>query len=89
MVFLIIIHLHTKGMVSAFAENSDINTRIDNVIITTGAYMIEHNPSPTYGDEWAMLGLARGNINVPSDYFENYYNNIKDYTITNNGIYNG
>ncbi len=53
-----------------------------NIIITT-------NPEPSYGSiggEWAIIGLARSDLDIPLEYFEKYYNSILNYIKSNNGI---
>ena len=39
-------------------------------------YMVKQVPNPTYGDEWVVIGLARGEAQVPANYFETYYQNV-------------
>ena len=43
---------------------------------TTGKYIIEAAPNPTFGDEWFIVALARGEYDVPANYYETYYNNL-------------
>lgn len=43
---------------------------------TTGKYMVEQVPNPKFGDEWFIISLARGEYEVPQNYFENYYKNV-------------
>ena len=37
---------------------------------------LENVKNPTYTDEWDILGLVRGDIEVPKGYYEKYYNNL-------------
>lgn len=40
-------------------------------------YMVNIVPSPTFGDEWFIIALARGGYNnVPANYFDTYYKNL-------------
>lgn len=43
---------------------------------SAGKYMVETVPNPTLGDEWFIIALARGEYDVPANYFETYYNNL-------------
>ena len=50
---------------------------------TTGKYMVEAVPNPTFGDEWFIIALARGEYDVPTNYYETYYSNqvLRHYTL--------
>lgn len=55
----------------------------------TASYLTESVKNPTVasvGGEWAVVGLARSEENVPDGYFEKYYNNLTDYVISKNGV---
>lgn len=43
---------------------------------TTGQYIVQQAPNPKFGDEWFIIALARGEYDVPKDYFEKYYENV-------------
>jgi len=43
---------------------------------TSGQYMVKQVPNPKLGDEWFVIALARGEYNVPKDYYEKYYENV-------------
>lgn len=38
--------------------------------------MVDKVPNPTFGNEWFIVALARGNYAVPSTYYEKYYTNL-------------
>lgn len=40
------------------------------------SYMVKQAPNPTFGDEWFIIALARGEAEVPANYFETYYQNL-------------
>lgn len=40
-------------------------------------YMVNLLPNPTFGDEWSIIALARGEYNVPSNYYDTYYKNLE------------
>lgn len=60
-------------------EDLDIDELDDNIkraLDETTNYMIENVKEPivgSVGGEWAVLGLARRNADVPKDYYDNYY----------------
>lgn len=43
---------------------------------TAGQYMVEVAPNPTFGDEWFIVALARGEYDVPANYYDTYYSNL-------------
>lgn len=43
---------------------------------SVGQYMVESSPTPTFGDEWFIVALARGQYAVPQNYYETYYQNV-------------
>ncbi len=42
----------------------------------TENYMIKKLSQPGYGDEWYIIGLARGGAAVKDSTYETYYNNL-------------
>lgn len=42
----------------------------------TGQYMVEAVPNPTFGDEWFIVALSRGEYDVPANYYDTYYSNL-------------
>lgn len=49
---------------------------LSSMIKNASNWILENTKNPGYQDEWKILGLKRGNIDVPSDYYETYYNNL-------------
>lgn len=45
----------------------------------TESYMLKKVPAPDFGDEWYVIGLARGGEKVPQSYFDGYYKNLEKY----------
>ncbi|WP_052344320.1 S-layer homology domain-containing protein [Bacillus ndiopicus] len=43
---------------------------------TTGKYMVTKAPNPSFGDEWFIIALARGEYNIPNGYYDKYYENV-------------
>lgn len=58
--------------IQAYAE-----TTAQEAYNTSSHYMLERVPNPTYGDEWVIIALARGEANVPATYFDTYYQNLQ------------
>lgn len=69
---------------TAFAqeEKSDIINEVGNYILKT-----VHSPAVgSIGGEWAIIGLARSNVKVDEEYYENYYRCVEDYTRECKGV---
>ncbi len=52
-------------------------------------YVYRSAPEPTVsyiGGEWAVMGLARSDADVPDEYYEKYYENVKKYVGEKGGI---
>ncbi|OON97386.1 MAG: hypothetical protein ATN36_03625 [Epulopiscium sp. Nele67-Bin005] len=57
-----------------------LETSVQKTLDNTANYILETTPTPQFGvigGEWAILGLARSNVKIPDNYFENYYNHIE------------
>lgn len=39
-------------------------------------YMLQSVPNPSFGNEWFIISLARGNAEVPEQYYDTYYQNV-------------
>lgn len=67
---------------SAQQEPKDIQAK-------TAAYLLEQVPEPTVnsvGGEWTVIGLFRGNTEVPEDYYEGYYDNVRAAVKSGKGV---
>lgn len=51
----------------------------------TGQFLVNKAPNPSFGDEWFVIALARGEYNVPKGYFEKYYENVEKHVKTVKG----
>lgn len=72
--------------ISSYAYTSD---EVDSRINETASYMLKNVTEPAIGSiggEWAIIGLARGNVKVPDKYFEKYYNRIENHVKQNKGV---
>lgn len=55
----------------------------------TAAYLVKTVKEPkvgSIGGEWLVLGLARGEVSVPKDYYENYYKEVEKLVKDKKGI---
>lgn len=69
--------------VNCFAEP------LNSVCTETAEYIIENVPYPTVasvGGEWTVIGLARGDADVPDGYYATYVTALKKLLNDNNGI---
>ncbi len=71
---------------SAFAyDTNKVNATLESV----GNYLYETVKDPqvgSIGGEWAVLGLARSNMDIPDEYFENYYQTVTKYVKDSGGV---
>ncbi len=64
----------------------DTSFSVEDVISNTSQYMIKNTKiSP---DTWTLIGLARGDVDVKNEYYDNYYENLKKILKENDGILN-
>lgn len=52
----------------------------------TESYMLKKVPNPGFGDEWYIIGLARGGKNVPQSYYDGYYKNLEKHVKECKGV---
>lgn len=75
--------------VSAKTE-TELKSVLDNVIYDTGNYIYEQTKNNTVmgseANEWAVIGLARSGIEIPSEYYQNYFESMKNYISESKGV---
>lgn len=62
---------------------------IDSLTEDVGIYLYETVKEPivgSIGGEWAVLGLARSDMDIPEEYFENYYRTVTKYVKDCDGV---
>ena len=62
--------------------------KTDDIISETAAYIYETVADPqvgSIGGEWAVIGLARSNIEVPDKYYQKYYKTVEEYVKEHKG----
>ena len=66
-------------------DNNKVNATLESV----GNYLYETVKEPqvaSIGGEWAVLGLARCDMDIPDEYFENYYQTVTKYVEDCGGV---
>ena len=66
-------------------DNNKVNATLESV----GNYLYETVKEPqvgSIGGEWAVLGLARCDMDIPDEYFENYYQRVTRYVKDSDGV---
>ncbi len=65
------------------------NNKVDVTLESVGNYLYETVKEPivgSIGGEWAVLGLARSNMAIPDEYFEDYYQTVTKYVKDCGGV---
>ncbi len=84
LIFIFLFSINIKANTSA----TEINF-FDKAYQNTGSYLKNTVISPTVGSiggEWAIIGLARSDIEVSEKYFQSYLENLEKYLKEHNGI---
>ena len=84
--FLIILSF---SLISCTVTTSSTDYNIEEKIVETANFMQETIPDPTVssiGGDWTIMSLARSDIEIHKDYFENYYDNVVNILEENQGI---
>lgn len=82
-VFSAVVFCTSGGYTSVNADS------LKDVITKTAEYETETVTEPTVasiGGEWTVMSLARGNVDVPDNYFEKYRANVEKYLKENDGV---
>lgn len=80
-VFLIIILITSSVM----AENYNLDTAIKETANYIQATVKEPQVG-SVGGEWAIIGLARSEMDIPKEYFQKYYQTVEQYIKERNGV---
>ena len=70
---------------TSFAADFDINQ----VIAETASYIYKTISKPqigSIGGEWAVLGLVRSGVEIPEEYYQNYYKALEECVKERKGI---
>ena len=71
---------------TAFAASS---AEVRDALAATAGYVRSVTPSPsvgTVGGEWAVIGIARGGINIENSYYDRYYGSVSSYAAECGGV---
>lgn len=74
--FLILAAVLFSSVSTAFANDENI----DSILKETASYITENVKSPTIGSvggDWAIIGLARSNVQIDEKYYDEYYSNVE------------
>lgn len=81
--------LLTLIMLFGFSVQAFDTDTVNSLTKSVGNYLYETVKSPVVGSvggEWAVLGLARSDMNIPDEYFENYYQTVTQYVKNCSGV---
>ncbi len=84
--FLICLIMIFSLSLQTFAADVDTTNAVMN---ETAEYVYKSVPNPqvaSIGGEWAVLGLARSGADIPNEYFDKYYENVKNYVEDKQGV---
>ena len=62
---------------------------MDSLVESAAEYIYRTVTAPevgVIGGEWAVLGLARSDLDIPDEYFEQYYRNVEAYVKEHEGV---
>ena len=62
---------------------------LTDTIATTSQWLCDSVAEPAYGSvggEWLVMGLARSDLEIDSEYFETYFQNLSAYTAQQGGV---
>lgn len=62
---------------------------VEKAISDTAQYLYDTVTNPhvaSVGGEWAVVGLARSNVQIPESYYQNYYNNVVNHVVEKGGV---
>ncbi len=77
------------SMMFTTAANAMDQRNLDDALERTSAYLLETVTEPQVGStggEWAIVGIARGEFDVPQEYWEGYYQNVEEAVKTGEGV---
>lgn len=84
-IFLCLIMFYGISVPMLAIDNNEVNT----YVVNTGNYLYETVPNPqvgSVGGEWLILGLARSEVDIRTEYFDKYYQTVEKYVKEKNGV---
>ena len=79
----------TLIMLFGFSAQAFDTDKVNALTASVGNYLYQTVKSPmvgSVGGEWTVLGLARSGLNIPEEYFENYYQSVTQYVKDRGGV---
>lgn len=76
-------------MVFSFSSVVFADNDVEQLTQSVGNHLYETVQNPqigSLGGEWAVIGLSRSGLDIPSQYFEKYYTNLENYVKDADGI---
>lgn len=83
---LLLVFLMVSGLAPAFAADQSFP---DAILKDTASVVYHTVTTPqvgSIGGEWAILGLARSEYDVPDEYFQDYYDAVEEYAAACKGV---
>ncbi len=71
--------------VTVVTKANSLSKSVEEILKETRGYIISIDKNPAKGSEWFVIGLARGGMDINSDYFDTYYNHMVNYLKEKNG----
>ncbi len=65
-----------------FSTASFATEETEKILTDTASYIYKSVSNPqvsSIGGEWAIIGLARSGVEIPDEYYQNYYKNVENY----------
>ena len=81
--------LLTLIMIFGFSAQAFDTDKVNVLTESVGNYLYQTVKNPmvsSVGGEWTVIGLARSELGIPDEYFENYYQSVTQYVKDRGGI---
>ncbi|MEW8994993.1 InlB B-repeat-containing protein [Clostridium sp.] len=65
--------------VTVVTKANSLSKSVEDILNETRGYILSIDKNPAKGSEWFVIGLARGGMDINSDYFNTYYNHMVNY----------
>ncbi|HPT69036.1 MAG TPA: S-layer homology domain-containing protein [Syntrophomonas sp.] len=88
-IFAIVLVMIMVFTIPVSAQANTGRTELQTALQSTAAWLMRTVPQPdsaTVGGEWAVMGLARSDCDVPPEWYDHYYSNLLEVVQESNGI---
>lgn len=89
LIFVMILCICQWMTVSAASKEEMLKTVVESTLEECAELFLDNITEPvcgSVGGEWVVFGLARWGGEVPEEWFETYYKNLKEYVISCDGV---